>query len=127
MTRAPWVAAQVIPLAMSDKVAEPPNTATRTGISKQPQHTPATPMLLLVSAAATPAIRVPCPAPDPTSVVVELLSTMFQPGTNFPARSGTVPSIPVSTIAIVTLLLPVLTAQASGARIFGRAHWRPYA
>src|SRR5690349_19848655 len=83
----------------------------------QPQHTDETPIPLLLAAAAVPATAVPCP---PTSLVLELLSYMFQPGTSFDARSSCVASTPVSRMAITTLFEPVVMVHAAGAWILFR-------
>ena len=55
------------------------------GMSRQPHATEVTPSALLLAAAATPATAVPCPC---TSLVSELLSYIFHPGTICEARSG---------------------------------------
>ncbi len=44
-------------------------------------------------------------------------------GSTLPARSGVSEITPVSRIAIVTSVPPVLIPQASGKPIFGPYHW----
>src|SRR5215204_1776356 len=100
---------------MSETVAYPLLSAILTGIMRQFQATAATPILLFVEAAAVPATIVPWPL---TSLVSALLSYIFQPGTRLAARSGWVPSIPVSRMAMITFALPVFMDQASGPLIF---------
>src|SRR5262245_9178443 len=92
-------------------------SVTRIGMSRQPQARPATPNPLLLQAAAVPATAVPWPH---TSRVSELSSKKFHPPTSFGARSGCDDSTPVSRMAIMTLLLPVVESHAVGASTFGR-------
>src|SRR5262245_27649259 len=94
----------------------------RTGMSLQFQSTPATPVALF-PAASTPVTAVPCPC---TSEVLLLLSTKFQPATYLGVRSGWVGSLPVSRIATMTFVLPLVVSQAAGQAILGRCHWLEY-
>ena len=91
----------------------------RMGRILHPQARAATPLPLLLIAAAVPATAVPCPY---TSRVSELLSYTFQPGTILAASSGCVPSTPVSRMAMMTLLLPVVRSHAAGPLILGKCH-----
>src|SRR5436309_1715265 len=91
----------------------------RMGMMRQPPAGDAMPTPLLVDAAAQPATWVPWPR---RSLVSVLLSYVFQPGTILAERSGWLPSTPVSSIATITLLLPIVVDQAAGAAIFGRCH-----
>ena len=61
MTRAPLFAAYMMPAATSDIEPLPLASRTRTDMMLQRGQMPATPVLLLVEAAAIPATWVPCP------------------------------------------------------------------
>src|SRR5262245_49871795 len=108
-----------MPLAIAELLANPSESATRTGMMGQPHAGEATPMKLLLAAAAVPATAVPCPN---RSCVSALLLKIFQPGLIFATRSGWVASTPVSQIAMTTSDLPVVVVQASPAWIAARCH-----
>ena len=80
MTRAPWSVAQMIPEATLAVVPVPSAPRTLTGMSEQRQQYEATPIELLLAAAATPAAHVPCPL---SSVASELPFNTLYPATSF--------------------------------------------
>src|SRR5690242_6172670 len=81
--------------------------------------TPVTPTPLLLAAAATPAVAVPCPS---TSAVLLFERRKLQPGMSLAARSGCPGLTPESIMAIGTLALPVVISHAAGALIVLRCH-----
>src|SRR5713226_4156216 len=83
------------------------------------QPTPATPVALLVAAAAAPATAVPCPN---TSAVFDVPVRKLQPGKSFGIKSGCVGSTPESRIAMGTDAEPVVSPQALAAWILARCH-----
>src|SRR5579859_1490670 len=109
-------------LAMFEYVAEQLASSTTSGMTVLAQPTPATPVRLFVSAAAAPATAVPCPPLHPVSDVLLVPVRKFQPGINFAARSGCVPSAPESITAIGTPDEPVVILHALAACILARCH-----
>src|SRR5215471_2019409 len=83
------------------------------------QAIPATPVPLLVAAAAVPEVAVPCPM---ASDVLVVPVRKFHPVTSLDARSGWSGWAPESITPIVMLETPVVISQAFGAWIFGRCH-----
>src|SRR5829696_10529502 len=97
----------------------------RMGIIRQFGATPATPFVLFVSAAATPAHKVPWPPPGLRSsrvFVLLMTSRRSATGTYLFTRSGWSKSHPESTMAMTTVALPWLMYQPSGAPIRLRFH-----
>src|SRR5258706_5833480 len=86
------------------------------------QPTPATPVRLFVSAAATPATPVPCPELHPVSEVFEVPVRKFQPGISFGFRSGWFGSAPESMMSMGILVEPSVTFQAFAAWIVVKCH-----
>ena len=78
------------------------------------QPTPATPVRLLVAAAAAPDTAVPCPVLHPVSEVFEVPVRKFQPAISFGFRSGWLGSAPESIMAIGTLAKPSDKAPGIG-------------
>src|SRR5215212_4920863 len=90
------------------------------GIIRQFGATPATPSLLFVSAAATPAHKVPWPPPGLRSsgvFVLLMTSRRSATGTYLFTRSGWSKSHPESTMAMTTVALPCRVRQ----RVHGAA------
>src|SRR5712692_3172906 len=96
-------------LAMLESDAEPVESTTCSGMTVFNQPAAATPMPLLVDAAALPAVAVPWPS---TSAVLALLVRKLQPGTSLETRSSWVGSTPESAKAIVMEGEPVVIFQA---------------
>src|SRR5678816_4587169 len=86
------------------------------------QPTPATPVRLLVAAAAAPETAVPCPVLQPVSEVFDVPVRKLQPASSFGFRSGWLESAPESIMAIGTLADPSVRLQALIAWIFARCH-----
>src|SRR5579863_10317653 len=107
----------MIPLSTAEQVVEPVLSKIFTGRMSLSQATLATPIELLLEAAATPAT--PVPWFRSSSVAVE--SIRLVPGNSLDDRSAT-GDTPLSTIAMTTFGLPMVVSQASGAWIIGRCH-----
>src|SRR3954454_24753618 len=114
-----------MPLMMSADVPAPVLSSTRTGRILAEGAVPATPMPLLVDAAAMPATCVPWPFRSCAPGVQVSSATMSTPGRSFSFRSGWFRSTPVSTIAIVVPAPSAPRFQAPAALICDRPHWRP--
>ena len=123
MTSAPWSAAQITPAMTSPSRPVPSGPSTVTGMMRTPAYaTPAIP-IVLVCAATMPARYVPWLQ---GSVIPVEPSRMDVPGTRLPARSGCVPSTPVSRRATVAVPVSVNVPNTASQPIFGRAHWFEY-
>src|SRR5437763_12401395 len=119
ITRAPWSVAQVIPEATLAVVPDPSAPRTFTGMSEQRQQYDATPIELLLAAAATPAAQVPWPLSSTGSAAP--FRTLY-PATSFPWRSGWARSTPVSSEAITTLAEPCVRSHAAVVRVLTCDH-----
>ena len=118
---APLAAAHFIPAAMSGVDPLGP-FITLTSSSCALQSSPVVPIELSATAPMSPAMNVPW------LVSTELVGPKPHPATRRtrPTKSGCWSSIPVSTTAIVTSLLPVLSSHAAEASIALKCHGTPY-